>query len=221
MYSILALMLLLLFDESAACLQDPGRGWGRLAPWAVLSVYTFYLALLVWFCLLGLAWWETRSELRRGASIWKGFGIAGLAFLPWLPFFIKSVVVNQGSVQNFFMDRIMLYSLQNFSVGFWAPLWLAWGGMLVFGAVVLFGLFKARQEESHFPGLLAGLSFLPLGSSWLASVLAKPTYSDRAMLVCAFGWLALAAYGLARMPRRASWIGFALLMGLSLFPWAV
>lgn len=215
MYSILALFLLLLFYETVLCLEDPGRGWKRLALWATLAVYTFYLSLLVWFCLLGMVWWKTRRNWRQASSIWKGFAVAGLFFLPWAPFFIKSVVVNRGSVYNFFMDRILLYSYQNFSVGFWAADWLAWTGLTIFGVFVSVGLI---QSKGWFPRLLAALSFLPLLLSWVISLASKPMYSDRAMLVCALGWLALTGMGLASVKNtKAAWLGFLLLMGLSLF----
>lgn len=217
MYSILALFLLLLFHETVLCLDDSQRGWKRLALWALLSIYTFYLAAIVWFCLLVIAAWKTRRNLREAASVWKGYGVAALLFLPWLPFFIKSVVVNRGSVQNFLMDRIFIFSFQNFSLGFWGADWLNWCGLLAFGTLVFVGLSKFRRESPWFPWLVAGLTFLPLALSWVVSLTAKPMYSDRAMLVSALGWLALAGMGLSRLKGRLAWPAFILVFGLSLF----
>jgi hypothetical protein len=186
-----------------------------VALWATLAVYTFYLALLVWFCVLGLAWWKSRADPRSARSVWKGFAIAALVFAPWAPFFIKSVVVNRGSVYNFFMDRILVYSFQNFSVGFWAQDWLAWLGLTVFGLAAGLGVLKSKGWFGRF---LAGASFLPLLLSWAVSLASKPMYSDRAMLVCAFAWLGLAGMGLASLPsRRMAWMGLCLLLGLSVF----
>ncbi len=215
MYSFLALFLLLLLYETMRLMNEPKRGWAWLTLWAVLSVYTFYLSLIVWFCLLSLAWWQSRNQIARAKNIFKGYGVAGLIFLPWLPIFVKSIVQNQGSTYNLLMERVYLYSYQNFSIGFWLPPWLTWSALAIYSILVVVGI--AQKRTSPAWRLLVGFCFLPLLLSWAVSLMAKPIYSDRAMLACAFAWLALAAVGLAGLPRRFGWLGLTLCLGFNAY----
>jgi hypothetical protein len=127
------------------------------------------------------------------------------------------VAVNQGSVQNYLMDRIMLFSLQNFSVAFWNDAWLNACGLAAFGALAAWGLLKYRGGRTWFPKILAGLCLLPLAVSLVVSLLSKPMYSDRAMLVSALCWQGLAGLGISRLPQRGAWAAWALLLAMSLF----
>jgi hypothetical protein len=216
-YALLALLLLLLLDECLRCLEDPKRGWGRLALWAALSIYTFYLSALLWVSFLLAAAWLRRGRWGSLRSLWLGFGVAALAFLPWAPFFLKSVVMNRGSVLNLHMDRIVLYSLQNFSVGFWASPALAWASLPFFGGLAAWGLLRGGQPRSREALRFLGLAcLLPLLISWAASLLMKPTYADRAMLVCALAWSGLLGIGLARLPSRLGAALAVLALGLPL-----
>lgn len=216
MYSLLGLLLLLLLDECLRCLQDPRRPWGRLALWAALAVYTFYLSLIIWACFFAAALWVKRRQLRDLRPFVLGFGVAGLAFLPWAPFFLKSVIMNGGSVMNLLMERIVLYSFQNFSLGFWAQPWLAWASLPLFGGLIAWGLAARGQGDGWAQRYLLLACLGPLLLSWTASMLLKPTYSDRAMLVCAYAWLGLAGIGLARLPKALGAVLAALALALPL-----
>ena len=65
MYSLLALFLLLVLYEVLRCLDEPERSWHRLALWASLSVYTFYLSVIVWVGVLGMVAWQTRKAHQK------------------------------------------------------------------------------------------------------------------------------------------------------------
>lgn len=216
MYSLLGLLLLLVLDECLRLLDDAQRPWWRLTLWATLSVYLFYLSLIVWACALGAALWLRRGRPASVRPIATGFFVAGLLFLPWAPVFLKSVVMNGGSVKNALMDRILLYSLQNFSLGFWASPSLAWASLPFFAGLAAYGYRRAawRSEAQRFLGLAC---FLPLLLSWAVSLASKPMYSDRAMLVCAYAWIGLMGVGLARLPKAwgaaLALLAFALALG--------
>jgi mannosyltransferase len=216
MYSILALLLWLLAAETLACLDDPQRGWKRIALWATLAVYTFYLALVLWICLLALSAWRLRKDLSRGRPIWKGYAAAALIFVPWVPFFLKSVVVGRPGVLGMLMDRVLFFSLQNSSEGFWAPPILRYLALAVFASAVALGFWRTLPLQRGRLGFLLGVACLPLLALWIPSLLGRPLYSDRAMLVCTAAWIALAAFGLSRLPTAMAWVGLVLLMGLNM-----
>jgi mannosyltransferase len=220
MYSILALWLLLLLEECLRCLEEPQRPAWRVTLWALLAYYTFYLSVIACGCLALLALWLKRAEPGPWKQLWRAFAWAALGCLPWLPFFVKSVLVNQGSVFNFHMGRIVLYSLENFSVGFWPSAGFRALAALAFALLVAHSLFKMDAEKERpqdsFLLLLAGFCFLPLLLSWGVSLAAKPMYSDRAMLASGLGWLGLAGLGLSRLKPRASWLGLGCLAALEL-----
>lgn len=215
MYSILSLLLLLLLDECLRLLEQPQRPWWRLTLWATLSVYTFYLSLIVWACLLASAAWLRRDRLASLKPMATGFLVAGVLFLPWAPFFLKSVIMTRGAVQNLLMDRVLLYSLQNFSVGFWASPLLAWAALPLFAGLAAYG-FRRAAWRSEAQAFLALACLSPLALSWAVSLLSKPMYSDRAMLVCAYAWAGLLGIGLARLPKRWGAALAALAMALML-----
>jgi hypothetical protein len=93
---------------------------------------------------------------------------------------------------------------------------MRWLGLACFSAAAAFGFFGALPGQRRWLAFLLGAAVLPLLMLWLPSVAGKPLYSDRAMLFCALAWVALAAFGLSRLPAVAAWVALAFLLGLQL-----
>lgn len=171
MYSLLTLLVLL----GARSVVD--RRWSRLGLCAVLIIYTQNLGV-VYAGLLSL-WglWESRGRA------FKHLGLAGLAYVPWLP-----TILNQ---------------LHNYNIGFWLPPmgniggslywisfttvfsrlppWMAMHGIALAMATTVIACWALRSELKRIWPLLA-IAFAPAAVLTVIGTVWRPVLLDRAML---------------------------------------
>jgi mannosyltransferase len=211
-YNVFALFNLLMLEEALLLGEQPLRSWKRLALWVALSMWSFFLSpYFVAAMLLGAlaAYGRANPAMRK---VWKGSWVGMLWALPLAPFFVKTLLLYAGSsAYNTDLAMAPLYSLENFSCGFWMapPQQLAM--LLVFALAVA----AAIQSPAPRPlkAILAATAFLPPLLFAMVSALGKPNYNDRAMLVSGFAWVLLAGLGAASLrPLLAKALLAALLL---------
>lgn len=204
-YNFFALMNLLMIDEALRVLEDPKRGWKRLAVWVAGSMWTFFLSPYFILAMLIGAWWHQRSRSPAFRMLLKGSWVGALWALPLAPFFVKTLLLYSGSSAfNTALPLAPLFSLENFSAGFWIPLDNQLGALAVFCLAIVAGWSAGKFRSLGTPKnispdvlvkMLISMAFVPPIMFLLVSALAKPNYSDRAMLICAFSWTMLAGLG--------------------------
>jgi hypothetical protein len=194
-YNFFALMNLLMLDEALQVLENPARGWKRLSLWVALSMWSFFLS--PYFILAMLAGAAAIAGLKSPGfkAVWKGSWTGALWALPLLPFFLKTLLLYNGSsAYNTALSRAPFFSLENFSAGFWLPAGLQLGALILFAVLAALGL-KAREGLRAPLKMLAALAFVPPLLFVAVSALGKPNYNDRAMLISAFAWILLSGLG--------------------------
>ncbi len=218
-YNFFALMNLLMLDEGLRILETPDRGWKRLALWVAGSMYSFFLSPYFLAALIAGAWWREEKRTLGFRLLCKGVGVGLLWSLPLLPFFLKTVLVYSGSSAfNVAMERVWLFSFENFSAGFWLPAGLQALAVIAFALGVSVALRRATVEDgpARWPSptqVLGWMAFLPPLLFWGVSLLTgKPNYNDRAMLVCSFAWTLLAGMGALALPEPRKRILFSALL---------
>ncbi len=192
------------------------RGLETHKPWRLglalaASFYCHYSALIyfpIWILL-------TAKSLVTRKQFLQAWGLAIALMLPQAPFFIKTLLLYQGSSSS---NEALLHapwlSLANLAGGYWNPLgWsLAWAALLL----LLWRLSRGQRQawaQGH-GNLLSWLAFAPGLLSFAASLAGKAVYNDKALLASASVFLILAA---PSVQHPKAWVrGLALLLPLGL-----
>jgi hypothetical protein len=193
-YNFFALMNLLMLDEALLLLSQPLRSWKRLALWVALSMWSFFLSPYFIAAILLGAWLAEGRRSEAFLKVWKGCWVGLCWALPLAPFFIKTLLLYSGSsAYNTALPLAPVYSLENFSCGFWMSPSPQLAALLVFGMAVAASW--RHPAPRALKAMLGAMALVPPALILLVSALGKPNYNDRAMLVSAFSWICLAGLG--------------------------
>jgi hypothetical protein len=213
LYSFFAACGLWVLYEALACLDEEGRSWKRLALATAVSMYTYYLMpYLLLPLFLAAAWVWAQGWRQRARATATGLALGMLCALPLLPFFLKAAMMFTANFWDKGKHLLLWYTAQNFSTGFVAPEALAQAAALFFATLVAYNL-RRRGKGAWAVAVMAAFAVLPSVVQWVQSELARPSYSDRAMLGSAYAWALCAGLGASLLPP---WLGrLALALALS------
>ncbi len=217
LYALFAAFSLWMLDEYLLLIEDPRRKAWRLSLAALACIYTGYLSP---YFILPLMAHAALDPSRRKAL--KSFAWAILGALPLLPFFVKSSLIFTGmGVTPGTLLAAPWYSIQNFTLGFWAP--EIWAEVAAVFCLIGIGLFclKSLSPKAKAPWVLLLFSLMPPLLNWSISFL-NPTFSDRAMLGVSFTLFILAVVGweaVGLWPRRILLTGLLVLQAGTTWAW--
>jgi hypothetical protein len=196
-----ALMSLLMLDEAMQVLDEPGRGWRRLALWAGATTASLGGGPLLVLALLAGACWAEGSATPRLRELLKGAWSGILAALPFSPFLYRWMLPAMATAGGSLPSYAPLFSLEACSGGYWMEPGPQVGALAVFLIAVL-GLSIKREEsdsERRIFKMLAALALFPL-------LLWFPLFSrvlggdgEAALGAGAVAWAALAGLGALRL----------------------
>lgn len=226
-------LAMLLVTGAVLCGQLALRD-GQAKHFVALGVCTWAASLTHYFALIAVGFnalllfigaaQSARSRLRPLAL---AIGLAGLGFLPWVPFFAAQVlaVSRQFWIPPASFELVLLGLLAPFSYKYednpypWQALVAV---ALIVGVIVwTLGSKRSRGARAEVRASLQILAVVGLtfGFSLLFSALVRPIYMPRYMIVCAGILLAVASAALARLPKAAAVAGTATLVMLNLPAW--
>ncbi|MBC7262801.1 MAG: glycosyltransferase family 39 protein [Chloroflexi bacterium] len=229
MYALVTMFTVMATYGLARGLQtDKRRFWLFYLICTTLALYTHYYALfvLVFQNLYMLKLW---LQGKRGQLVrhWIGAQIGALAlFAPWVPVMFGQVVsggggwveraVGQPSVRQL-LSTFVVYTVGVTGADF--PKWLLYASCVLFGLVLLFGVYSAvarsraeNAKEAEALLFIALYLLVPLGLAWAISQI-KPLYALRYLLPFLPPYTIAVAYGASRVRHAVLRLG---LIGLLL-----
>ncbi len=203
MYSLVALLATASMWSVGSWIATGSRSARRATLWTgILLLYTHFICAL----LLVAEWLAVRFAHRKGRWLpgsWKWVLVTSLAFLPWSPLFLKSLVTTHGYGAEAPVPELAFCFLAALGAGFAKPEWLLLVGAAVVAVAAIVGLMRAPAGTPR--RLLALWAFVPPGLELLSAAVGKPVFGERTLIVSTPAWLILAAIGIVRSGALVRW----------------
>lgn len=203
MYSLVALLAVGSLWGLLGWIQSGDRRGRSVVLWTGLAMlYTHFICALLLFAeWLALRFGHARKGWMPGTRRWVGWTI--VAFLPWSPLFLKSLVVTHGYGAEAPAGSLAFWFVSALGAGFAKPEpLLAAAAVMVMAATVL-GLLALPAGPGR--RILALWAFVPPGLELLSAVLGKPVFGERTLIVSTPAWLILAAVAIVRSAGAIRW----------------
>lgn len=209
MYSLVGFWSLLSMWGLLAYVQTRSRrAFWTLTLAGLALLYTHFMGVLL---ILAQGIWmlrESRRErLRPALKQWAAVLVIG--FLPWAPLFLKAFVVTHGYAAEASPPLLLYWFVSAVGAGFGQARWVLAAAFAVVAALIVAGLTATPAGSKR--RLLATWAFLPLILELVSSLLGKPVFAARTLIVCTPAWLLIMAQGLAAPPVLRAALGSVLL----------
>jgi hypothetical protein len=211
MYPLVCLLALVSVWGMLAWVQDGSRrGWRVFVAAGLALVWTHYIGALLLVAEGCILLWggRRRRDLRAGMLRW--IGITAVGFLPWSPFFLKSLVTTRGYGAEAPVAKLAYWFLSAVGSGFGQTEFVLSLSALVILVLALRGFLACPAGPARRTlGWWAGL---PVGLELLSAALGKPVFGERTLILATPAWLILIA---AALWRAAAWerLAAAVLVG--------